>query len=338
MSTSSGESLVMTKRERVLAALEGAEVDRVPVSAWWHDYHRERTVEGLVEAMVQVHHSFDWDFLKVYPRHSYCVEDWGVTTLFREGAPPEFGDEPPVQRPEDWAKLRVLPPDEGVLGEHVRALRLIRERLNDDAPVIQTISNPLTVAALLLGNEPTRLVAHLHEYPMEARAGLEIIAQTFAAYSRKCLAYGADGIFFATTDWANQEYITASEYEEFGKPYDLIVLAAVRDRAAFNVMHICGDHVLFNILSEYPVHAVHWGATLPHNPSLGQARGLTLKALMGGVSERTTLRLGAPDAIEEEVKEAIRQTQGHRLLLAPGCTVWQDTPPSNLRALRAAVG
>src|SRR3990172_7486817 len=37
----------MSKTERVLAAVRAEEVDRVPVSAWWHDFPREWSAQGL---------------------------------------------------------------------------------------------------------------------------------------------------------------------------------------------------------------------------------------------------------------------------------------------------
>jgi hypothetical protein len=68
----------MTKIERVQAALAGSEVDRVPVSAWGHDYLREWTAEGLAEATLEAYRRFDWDFVKVNPRATYFAEDWGA--------------------------------------------------------------------------------------------------------------------------------------------------------------------------------------------------------------------------------------------------------------------
>ena len=38
----------MTARDRVLAALRGNEVDRVPMSFWGHVYHRESSAPELV--------------------------------------------------------------------------------------------------------------------------------------------------------------------------------------------------------------------------------------------------------------------------------------------------
>ena len=44
---------VMTKSERVFAALKGADVDQAPVSAWWHDFEREWSAEALAETTLE---------------------------------------------------------------------------------------------------------------------------------------------------------------------------------------------------------------------------------------------------------------------------------------------
>jgi hypothetical protein len=43
----------MNKRERVMAALAGQPVDRVPASFWGHDFLREWTAQGLADAMLE---------------------------------------------------------------------------------------------------------------------------------------------------------------------------------------------------------------------------------------------------------------------------------------------
>ena len=68
----------MNKRERVDAALRGEPVDRVPISFWGHSYLKEWSAEGLAEAMLENYRTYDWDYMKVNPRASYHVEDWGA--------------------------------------------------------------------------------------------------------------------------------------------------------------------------------------------------------------------------------------------------------------------
>ena len=76
----------LTKTERVFAALRGESVDRVPVSAWWHDFPREWSAASLAEATIEAYKKYGWDFVKVNPRASYYAEDWGPRYLIADGA------------------------------------------------------------------------------------------------------------------------------------------------------------------------------------------------------------------------------------------------------------
>lgn len=327
----------MDKRERVDAALRGAEVDRAPISFWGHDYLREWTAEGLAAAMLENYRTYDWDYMKVNPRASYHVEDWGAT--LRRTTDPNRGHTftyAPVQGPGDWRTLRPLEADKGVLGEQLDALRLIRDDLRGEAYFIQTIFSPLSVAKYLVGNTPGPVKASIAEHPDALKAALEVITETFRTYATACLEAGASGIFFATTGWASADELTEDQYKDFGIPYDLRVLEAVAGRAPFNVLHNCGEHIFFDLLADYPVAAISWAATLPGNPSLGEGLRRTSKAAMGGVSEKTTLVDGTPEEVAAEVRRALEETGGRRVLLAPGCSIPPRTPPANLRAAAEA--
>jgi len=328
----------MTKIERVQAALSGRQVDRVPVGFWGHNFLKEWTAEGLAEAMLDLHRWYDWDFMKVNPRASYFVEDWGARYQLT-GDPhkgPTFVDTP-IKRAGDWSRIEVLDPQKGVLGEHLKALRLIDQGLAGDAPFIQTIFSPLSVAKYLVGKKPEVILAHLREDPNALAYGLSVIAQTFAEYSRHCIEAGASGIFFATTGWASADLLSEDDYIVYGKRYDLDVLEAVRDIGSFHVLHNCGENIFFELLSYYPVHAINWATASPGNPSLHSALALTDKAVMGGVAEKTTLREGTPAEVAAEAREALRQTGGHRFLLSGGCSIPTDVPEANLWAAKAAV-
>jgi uroporphyrinogen decarboxylase len=324
----------MNKRERVAAALRGEAIDRVPVSFWGHDYVREWSPEGLAEAMLSNYHTNDWDYMKVNPRASYHVEDWGCK-LRPSGNPlagPAF-TEVAVKEPGDWRRLRPLEPDRGVLGEQLRALRLIAQDLKGEAYFMQTIFNPLSVAKYLAGNQTQPVLTSIEDNPGALLAALEVITQTFATYAQACLEAGASGIFFATTGWASTDLLREDQYRRFGMEFDLPVLEAAQRGTHLNVLHNCGSHIMFDLLADYPVHAISWAATLPENPNLAAGKDRTTKAVMGGISEKTTLRNGPPEAVAEEARRAIDSTGGRRLLLAPGCSIPPETPRENLEAV-----
>jgi len=68
----------MTKRERVLAALRGDPVDRVPLSFWLHNFVTENSAAGLAAETLRLVRTFDWDFLKPQSRAQCFAEMWGL--------------------------------------------------------------------------------------------------------------------------------------------------------------------------------------------------------------------------------------------------------------------
>jgi uroporphyrinogen decarboxylase len=161
------------------------------------------------------------------------------------------------------------------------------------------------------------------------------VAETLAAYAKACLDAGASGVFFATVEWATHDNATAEQYQEFARPYDLQVLAAIAD-ADLNVLHVCRKNNMLDSLLDYPVHVFNWASRQPGNPSLKDVLKKTEKAVMGGVAVET-MREGTPEKVTEEVKEARAQTKGRRFLLAAGCSIPPQTPEANLRAALEAL-
>src|SRR5579859_2670662 len=263
----------MNKIERVNAALRGAEVDRVPISFWGHSYLQEWSPAGLADAMLENYHAFDWDYMKVNPRASYHVEDWGGE-LVRSNDPnhgPTF-KRPAVTEPADWRRLRPLEPDRGALGEQMEALAQIRDNLKGEAYFVQTIFSPLSVAKYLVGNRSEPIKITMEDDPGALRAALNVIVETFATYARACLEAGASGIFFATTGWASADQLTQDQYRRWGIEYDMPVVEAFAGRAPFNILHNCGANIYFDLLADYPVHAISWANRLPGNPSLAAGK------------------------------------------------------------------
>ena len=327
----------MNKRERVDAAIRGDAVDHVPISFWGHSYLKEWSASELAEAMLDNYRTYDWDYMKVNPRASYHVEDWGA--VLERSTDPNHGptfQQAPVREASDWRRLTPLDPGRGVMKEQLDALALIRDGLHGEAYFIQTIFSPLSVAKYLVGNRPGPVIESLRDHPDDLRAALETITRTFATYSEECLKTGASGIFFATTGWAAGDLLTEDEYRAFGIEYDLRVLQAVKDRAPFNVLHNCGERIAFDLLAEYPVAAISWDPTLAGNPSLAEGKSRTKAAVMGGVNEKRTLADGTPEEVAAQVRDAITSTGGRRLLLAPGCSIPPRSPRANLEAAKAA--
>lgn len=327
----------MNKKERVDAALRGDAVDRVPASMWGHDYTREWNVHTFVEATVENFTRYDWDYMKVNPRAVYHVQDWGVKA--RPSGEPYKGpvfESSPIRSAADWKRIRPLEPDQGVLGEQLRALQLINHSIGYDAYFVQTIFCPLGVAKYLAGNTNEPVLQTMREDRKALHAALRVITETFTTYAIACLEQGASGIFYATNKWASESLLTPDQYREFGEQYDLEFLDAIKSRSKFNILHNCGSHIFFDQLASYPVQAINWDISAEGNPDLREGKARSGQAVMGGISQ-TLLKNGVPDQIHEEVANALEQTGSNHFLLAPGCSIPPETPAKNLEAVRKAL-
>lgn len=324
----------MTRRERIRKTLLGEPTDRPPVALWRHFYHREGSSKDLSEAMLEFQREYDWDLLKVNPRASYHVEDWGVKTR-RPGLGPL--DKPKVvesvvRSPEDWDRIRPLDPTQGVLGEHLDAEERIAARLQGDTDWLMTVFNPISIAADLV-NDDAMFVDHLHRHGERVHAALRAITETFAGFVRESVARGASGIFFATTDYANDTRIDRDLMAEFGRPYDLRVLAEAA-ALPLNTLHVCGPGIFLRDLLDYPVSILSWATHERGNPSIAGLRPLTNKTFMTGIAHETTFVTGPVEALREEARAAVQESGGTRFILGPGCAVPAASPLDHYQAVR----
>jgi uroporphyrinogen decarboxylase len=326
----------MTPRERVWAALRGEPVDRLPVSFWGHFYHRESSAEDLVAATLEFQSRHSWDWVKLNPRKHYHVEPWGVSYAY-PGVP---GVKPrlsawPIHRGEDWARITEQPRDGGALGEQIEAVRLLRRSLPSDVPMIQTVFTPLAVLGEMV-ETPGELRRHMESHPTLVRASLNAVTATFRGFVHDVLAAGADGIYFATVDWASRDILSPEEYRRWARPWDLELMAAAAG-APFNVLHVCRSRNLLFECADYPVQAFSWAATDPTNPTLAEGLARLPGAVMGGLPHERTLEHDDPAEALALLQRGWEQTGGRRWLVAPGCSIPPTARPEVLAAVRSTV-
>ena len=325
----------MTKRERVMAALAGMPVDRVPIGFWGHNYAKENSAEDLAEESLRLAREFDWDFLKPQSRAQCFAEAWGA--VWRASGERTTRPTPvshTIGEIDDFGTLRPVDPTRGPLGEQLEALRLIRAEVGPVTPIIWPAFNPLMRARYLARGDIQMVLEAIRERPRAIDHALSVIAQTMAEYAHAAVASGADGLFFAT-NVATDGLVSPDAYIRFGRTYDRTVLEAVV-AAPFNVMHVCGDAIHFDLFADYPVQAFNW-ALGPRNPTLRDVERRTGKAVMGGVSTKPRDVELSPDEIAAEVRAAVAEMGGRHLLVAPGCSSSPEIPEANYHAARAAV-
>jgi uroporphyrinogen decarboxylase len=322
-----------SKRKRLEAAISGEKADRPPVALWRHFPGDDQDAATLASAHLQWQRNYDWDLLKVSPANSFCVVDWGVRSRWEgtlEGT--RTITRRAIERPEDWEKLRLLDPGRGALAVQIEGLRLLNKELGDETPTLATIFSPMSQAKNLTGQE--RMLSHMRAYPEALERGLEIITQSTIDYIEAAARSGISGIFYAVQH-ANYALTSPAEYERFGRPYDLRVLAAAGD-LWLNMLHLHGTgEVMFDQVAHFPVQIINWHDR-DTGISLVDGMARTDSVVSGGVSRVALYQ----DSVSETVAQAadsLSQTGGRRHILGIGCVALTNTPLANIRALREAV-
>jgi uroporphyrinogen decarboxylase len=132
--------------------------------------------------------------------------------------------ERPVETLADVERLVVGEPPEPIL----KAVRLVREELDEDRALVGFCGGPFTVAGYLIEGKPTREFAKTKRVMFGApevwHALMEKLTDTFAAYLRAKVAAGAD-VVQVFDSWVGT--LSAADYSEFAAPYSARILAAV---------------------------------------------------------------------------------------------------------------
>lgn len=322
----------MTKRERLEATFAGEAVDRPAVALWRHWPIDDLHGTELARATLTFQAAYDFDFIKVTPNSNYCVEGYGAETLWvgNEEGTYQWGERV-IQRPEDWTTLRPLDPTQGLLGEVLEANRMIAEQVGDRVPFIQTIFNPLAQAKNLAGD---RLLADLRQHPDAVLAGLKTLTTSIIRFIEALKETGAAGIFLALQH-ASYDLLTTEEYRIFGRPFDLQILDATAGMW-FNLIHLHGSNVIFDLVADYPAQVVNWHDT-ETPPTMQEALSRTSMALCGGLRQWATMVQGKPEAVRREALAAMEATGNRRFILGTGCVTPIAAPTCNLVAARHAV-
>jgi uroporphyrinogen decarboxylase len=321
-----------THLERIQACLNGEKTDHTPIALWRHFPVDDQNPETLAASTLHFQQTYDFDIVKVTPASSFAVKDWGVEDQWTgdsEGS--RRYTKRIIQSPTDWEKLTVLDPTSSHLSGQLACLRLIKQNLAPETPLIQTIFSPLAQAKNLAGNDV--LIAHIRQHPEAVLQGLDTIAKTTAKFIESICEIGVDGVFYAVQH-AQASLLSLDEYKTFGLPFDQKALAPTTDLWC-NMLHLHGKDVYFSLLRLMNFQIVNWHDR-ETQPSLSEAQSLFRGTLCGGLRQ-DTLVLEDQAKVKEEARDAIEQTKGKRFILGTGCVVPITASHGNLMTARNSV-
>jgi uroporphyrinogen decarboxylase len=293
-------------RDRVDRALRGEDVDRPPYSAWQHFRLEKLPGEHHARATLDFHRRFRTDFVKVMRDYRYPRPETGA-----------------------WHALKVL---DNPFPEQIRALEIIRDGLGLDVYFVETIRNSFNQAVKLASMAEVQRLKR--EEPQTLLDALEVITKSQVRHALKAMSLGASGLYLAI-DCAGDNVLSREEYAKFSEPFDRMILDAVRT-APLNMLHLHGESIYLDLFyTGWPVavlsHSVHSTGV-----SMAEMRKHFDGVLMGGIDEGNFRSLSELE-MREQAESAAREA-GAKFVIAPGCSVPDDTTEEELARLPRALG
>jgi uroporphyrinogen decarboxylase len=290
----------MSSKERIDRVLRGEEVDRVPFTFWHHFGLEKFPGERHAQATLDFHRQFHTDLVKVMSDYPY----------------PKPADK--------WYELKA---ESNPFPEQIRALELIRKGLHGEAYFVETVFNPWNVAEKL--SSPQEVLRLKSQNPKALLAALQVIAESEANHAKKTVAAGAAGVFLAIAN-AQEGIMTREDYRKFSEPFDKIILKAVSG-APLNVLHLHGDKVYLDLFTKnWPGAAINY-STHGTGVSIAGIRRDYSGVLMAGIDEVNYKTLSRGDLHQQW--HSAENAAGKRFILAPGCSVPNDTSDWQLMRL-----
>jgi len=324
----------MEKPERIKCILNGDIPDRPAYGFWTHFPKTDLDARALAETSYAFYKDLDLDFIKSMPNGMFSIQDWGCTCDFSDisrGGVARVTDAA-VKTSDDWHRLSELDIQRGAMGRETQALQSLLNFVREEAPVIATVFSPITTAYKL---SQGKIFDHLRTCPEKVAYGLDVITDTTFRFAQKVVDAGCAGIYLAT-QMCTAKYMSPQDYAVYAKPYDLSVLDAVRQPAWFNVLHVHGEDILFEQVTDYPVHGISWHIW-ETPPAVDYFLNQTKHKVIVGGLQRSHITNCDRDAVDENLRNMSRLTGLRRLIIAPGCTIRHPCNRDVLKRISSAI-
>lgn len=335
----------MTHTQRIKNAIALEEVDRIPAGIWGHRPFAEQDPMYLAETQLAIAMENDFDFIKINPDAYVHIYDFGVSSVMHTSPSDQRKTEfrrSLIRTEADWRALEPIDGHYGALGRAVNVTKYM-QRLQKEAgveiPYIVTFNSPLTnvlemATGLANKEEQLKLIAFFKENRSLFHEVLQKVTDTGISYIKANLEYAPAGFFFATR-FANYDFFTEEEYDEFGTQYDLQLFRAFQDETYFNMLHIHGQNAMWEKIANYPGNVINWhDQWIP--PTLEEGRKLCGKCIEGGLDERK-LAGYTPEEVKRHVKESVERAGRRGLIIGNGCGTWPWPSDENLHAITEAL-
>ncbi len=330
----------LTLKERLLNALEGKEVDKVPVcsvtqtgivelmdevGAPWPESHSDAAL--MAKLAIANHELSGLEAVRVPYCLTVLVEAMGCEiNMGTKNRQPSVTGHPYPKSLDDAA----IPGDlleKGRIPAVLEAIKIIREKVGPDVPIIGGMEGPITVASDL--SSVKSFMKWSIKKPDLFEQVLDLATEASIIYANAMVEAGADVISVADPV-ASPDLMSPDSFKDFLMPRLQKFSGAVNSTT---ILHICGN---VNPVLDYMADCGFEGLSVEEKiGSVKKAKEVigTRARLVGNISSPFTLLPGPADKIKTESRQALDDGID---VLAPGCGIAPMTPLENIKALVAA--
>ena len=316
---------MMTKKERVLAAMNNQPVDRPPVGFWFHFPEEEQLGQACIDAHLRYYNHVDTDIAKLM-----CDGYFDYPNPVAKA----------VKEPDDWFRMQPLGPDSDFIKGQVARAKAVKEGLTSDCLVLYNVFAPFS--SIRFGTSDELVMDHLQKKPEAILYALDVIAQDNALLCEKLITEaGIDGVYYCVQG-GEKDRFTPEEYRLLITPSDLKVLEHANRFSDTNVLHCCGWAGIPNHLQvwqDYPAKAINWACFVEDMDLAAGKAFFGGKCVLGGFDNRpgSVMVNGTKEEIQAYAKELVAKHGKSGVMLGADCTLPAGTDVQRMQWVVDAV-
>jgi [methyl-Co(III) methanol-specific corrinoid protein]:coenzyme M methyltransferase len=329
-------------KRRVLKALVGGPVDRIPVTSlagcggtvtveiqqatdtYFPEAHKDPVkmatlaiASHKMTGIENIRVPFD---IVVEPEALGCQILWSNDPKRTPAVTkPVFETPEDLKKPKKWLTLGRIP----II---LDAIRLIREEVGDFLPISSLVLGPFTLVGELFGIENT--LRWTVKHPDYIQKAVAFTTELLIAYANAQYRAGSD-IVQVCDPTASSNLISPKAFRQYAKP---ALTTMANNLGGLRILHICGrTEPIIKDMAEIGFDGISIEESVDiakQKPFLGNVK------ILGNVSSNKTLIFGSTDDVKQEVITALNAGVD---LLEPSCGFSLITPLQNITTMVKAV-
>ena len=331
----------MNSFTRVMNRLQGKPVDRIPnmsivmmfaakeVGITFGQYCSDYRL--LAEGALRCYEKYGIDMVCAISDPMREAEGFGTQVVIPEDGVP-YAAVKRLQKLSDIDSLKVIDPSAGLrMSDRVEAVRLLRQQVENDVPVIGWVEGALAECCDLMHMQ--EVFINMLDEPEAIRHLIEICTEQGILFAKAQVEAGAHIIGLGD---AATSLIGPALYAEFVLPYQKRMIRAIHDMGVPVKLHICGNiNPVMHLVAQTGADMVDCDFMVDMERAADILPQGT--AICGNFNPVEIMLQGTAERVKEETRRCMDLGRRNNNFVAPGCEVPKDTPPENMLALLEAL-